>query len=155
MDASKKCSLWGNEKGKHHGNNKLAAKKVEKMAIKQSATRLNGTKEIAAYTCYPWKAIQKWIANDGFPAVQLNSYNWTSNSELIDKWIDRKISGMELKPDAKPNECDKASDIDLNADLDDQKKSHDAQLNNLREELQKLHKELGRLLKRFEILATK
>jgi hypothetical protein len=62
------------------------------MTIKRNSTRLNGTKEIADYTCYPWKAIQKWIASDGFPAVRLNGYNWTSNAELIDKWIDRKIS---------------------------------------------------------------
>lgn len=47
--------------------------------------RLNGRKEICAYTGRSWPTVQNWIDQKDFPARRLDGI-WISMTDLIDDW---------------------------------------------------------------------
>ena len=57
---------------------------------KQSTKILVTMQEIVDYSGRNRKTIKNWIIKDNFPAI-LDNGRWTANTELIDKWHERRI----------------------------------------------------------------
>jgi predicted DNA-binding transcriptional regulator AlpA len=64
------------------------------MAVKKSANRLLGMKEIAEYAGYSRTTVIKMINEENFPAAKLNGSGWESDTELIDVWRMQKILSL-------------------------------------------------------------